>query len=413
MESNLPQGWVETEISKIADIKYGKDFRKSDFTDSHGYPVYSANGIIGYSKYYNKESKTVVLGCRGSVGSVHITKPKSYITHNCFAIEPNNLISNEFVYYLLKGIDMSDVITGTAQPQITITNLSPLKIPLPPLAEQKRIANKLDQIFSRIDVLKERMEKVPKLLKKFRQSVLQAAVSGELTKDWRFEKGIKDEWIETKLNEISTLVTSGSRGWAKYYSDKGSIFIRAQNINRDILDLSDVAFVQLPNSIEGKRTLIRENDLLITITGANVTKTAHVNFDIKDSYVSQHVGLVRIANDISSKYIHLYLICESYGRKQLLDFAYGQGKPQLNLDNLKNVEILLPNLDEQKEIIKQVEALLKKADEIEKRYKQLEKYINKLPQSVLERAFNGELVAQDPEDEPAEVLLGRIKQKLP
>ncbi len=103
------------------------------------------------------------------------------------------------------------------------------------------------------------------------------------------------------------------------------------------------------------------------------------------------------------------LTSHSHGRGQLLESAYGQGKPGLNLDNIKNLDIHLPPLPEQQEIVRRVEALFKKADEIEARYKKARVFVDRLTQSILAKAFRGELVPQDPNDEPASVLLEKIK----
>src|SRR5690606_22161944 len=108
-----------------------------------------------------------------------------------------------------------------------------------------------------------------------RQAVLRHAFEGKLTARWRERKRLRD-WDKTSLGEVISFLTSGSRGWAKYYSDAGDLFIRAQNLKHDRLDLSDVAFVKLPDKSEGMRTRVESGDLLITITGANVTKTAFV-----------------------------------------------------------------------------------------------------------------------------------------
>lgn len=104
----------------------------------------------------------------------------------------------------------------------------------------------------------------------------------------------------TSLTALTTLVTSGSRGWAAHYADAGPLFIRAQNINTDRLALDDIAHVQPPDSAEGRRTQVRYGDLLVTITGANVTKTGVVDQELGEAYVSQHVGYpVRSIRNVS------------------------------------------------------------------------------------------------------------------
>ncbi len=286
-----------------------------------------------------------------------------------------------------------------------------LKLPIPPLNEQRRIVAKLEELLGKVDACKKRLEKIPAIIKRFRQSVLAAACSGRLTADWRDtnEKDCSMNWTSTKLGNLTSMVTSGSRGWAKYYSQNGAIFVRAQNINADYLDLSDIAYVNLPDRAEGLRTKVRKNDLLVTITGANVTKSAIVHEELDDAYVSQHVALVRLKETKLSLFLFYWLLSPAHGRAQLLESAYGQGKPELNLDNIRNVDVSVPTDPERCEITRRVEALFRVADQIEARYDKARAHVDRLTQSILAKAFRGELVPQDPNDEPASILLERIR----
>ena len=294
---------------------------------------------------------------------------------------------------------------------------------LPPLPEQRRIVAKLEEVLGRVDACQRRLAKIPVLLKRFRQSVLAAGCSGRLTADWRegnpaesypcetieTEEELSTNWRSTSLGRLTTLVTSGSRGWAKYYAESGSTFIRAQNINSDYLNLDDIAFVRPPVMSEGLRTRVQQHDILVTITGANVTKAALVERPIQDAYVSQHVALVRLKDTRLSKFVFQSVINPAHGRRQLLAAAYGQGKPGLNLENIRDVVVNLPPLAEQQEIVRRVEALFALADKIETRFKHARAQVDRLTPSLLARAFAGKLVPQDPADEPASVLLDRLQ----
>jgi len=143
----------------------------------------------------------------------------------------------------------------------------------------------------------------------------------------------------------------------------------------------------------------------------NVTKTALVKENIGIAYVNQHIGLVRLRNKDFASYLYIWLISPNGGRKQLKIAAYGAGKPGLNLQNVKDVTLKLPPLEEQREIIRQVDRLFAFADKLEAHYKSAKNKIDRLGQSVLAKAFRGELVPQDPDDEPAEKLLEHIKEE--
>jgi len=346
-----------------------------------------------------------------------------------------------------------------------------LEIDLSPLNEQKRIVAKIEELQARSQRTREALETIPDLLEQLRQSILAAAFRGDLTKEWRKRnardvepasellkrirlerrkrweaaeleklkaKGLTGDkldeafakqrkkykeparvdtsdlpelpegWCWVSWDELASLITSGSRGWANYYAEDGPIFIRAQDINTDKLDLERVAHVKLPKKTEGQRTRVIKADLLITITGANVTKAALVQIDILDAYVSQHVALVRAVDDRVSSLMHLWAISVSGGRGILIDVAYGGGKPGLNLDNLKNVPMPLPPVEEIRNIISTVNGYLNLSSIVTKKTRNACEELDTLDQTILSKAFCGELVSQEPEDQPASVLLERI-----
>ncbi len=355
-------------------------------------------------------------------------------TTELHVVRPHTAIYPHYLYRFLAQRSVrkaaKENFTGSAgQARVPMSFMEELEIPVPPSNEQRRIVAKLETLLGKVDACQRRLAKIPRLLKRFRQSVLAAACSGRLTADWRGQNSassapprdiddsrgtaenaedLPDKWQATTLGALTSLVTSGSRGWAEYYSDTGAIFIRAQDISGDTLDLSGIAHVTLPNKAEGLRTRVKRDDLLITITGANVTKSARVETELNEAYVSQHVALVRLKEPALSRFVFFALISPAHGRKQLTEATYGQGKPGLNLDNIRSVQLALPPLAEQHEIVRRVEQLLTFADQLEARFAKAQAHVDKLTQSLLAKAFRGELVPQDPNDEPAEKLLHRI-----
>jgi type I restriction enzyme S subunit len=419
MGNKKPNNWVEVSLGEIISTKKGKKPKSTIPEKSEGFVPYILIHEMegGNVRAYTNDLKVpvanesdVLLVWDGSIGKCK-SGIEGAIGSTLVAITPKGDMPTRFIEYFLKSKNdyIHETSTGTGLQHINKKFFKDCKIDLPPLLEQHRIVIKLDNIFGHLDFLKSRLNNIPEIIKKLRQTILNQAFSGELTEGLRKKKNLPT-WERTSLGLITNLITSGSRGWAQYYSNKGAIFVRAQNINKDFLDLSDVAFVKLPNKSEGVRSRVFEKDLLITITGANVTKTALVDFYIEEAYVSQHVGLVRLNNPDLAPFVYLFLVSESFGRKQLINFAYGQGKPQLNLTNIKNVELDIPSLVEQTEIVKRVEHLFAKADAIEAQYQNLKAKIDSLPQAILAKAFKGELVEQLNTDGDAKVLLEEIQR---
>jgi type I restriction enzyme, S subunit len=219
---------------------------------------------------------------------------------------------------------------------------------------------------------------------------------------------LPDGWCWASLDQLSSLITSGSRGWKEYYSDDGARFIRSQDIRTDLLELDRIAHVSPPKSSEGTRTRVCRGDLLITITGANVAKAATVNIELSEAYVSQHVALIRLVCQTLGVFVHTYTVAPSGGRKRLLASAYGAGKPGLNLDNLRELLIPLPSIQEQVVIAESVEDQISVVEHLEADLDAKMKSAQGLRQAILRHAFTGQLVPQDPNDEPALELLKRI-----
>jgi len=220
---------------------------------------------------------------------------------------------------------------------------------------------------------------------------------------------LPEGWVWASLDQLTEFITSGSRGWADYYADAGARFIRSQNINKDWLDLSDVAFVSPPAGSEGARTRVQRDDLLLTITGANVGKAASVETELDEAYVSQHVALIRVIETCLTAFLHLFLTADAGGRGQLNKQAYGAGKPGLNLQQVAAVLVPLAGSSEIHVLLGTVTAQFEAATANETAITVALKQSTAQRQNILRAAFSGQLVPQDPNDEPASVLLARIR----
>ena len=340
-------------------------------------------------------------------------------------LRPTVGIFAKYLYYFVSSkrfrADAEHNMTGAVgQRRVPTTYLAESEIPLPPLAEQHRIVAKIEELFSELDKGIENLKQARAQLAVYRQALLKNAFEGKLTADWRAKirppKAKPSEtphqiesWTLSTLGNLTEYITSGSRGWAEFYSDSGPIFIRAANLNRDTLDLSEVVYVSLPKGAEGTRTRTSIGDVFITITGANVTKTGYLDRDLGEAYVSQHVALCRPIDPTMSEYLYFWIISKAGGRRDLEKAAYGAGKPGLNLDNLRTLRVPVASHEEMPLIVAAIRSNLASIQSLEADIATNLQKAEALRQSILKKAFSGELVPQDPADEPASVLLARIR----
>jgi type I restriction enzyme S subunit len=200
-------------------------------------------------------------------------------------------------------------------------------------------------------------------------------------------------WHWTITDQLFWFVTSGSRGWAKYYSDSGAVFFRIGNLDHNSvsLDLNKIQCVKPPKGAEGTRTKVEENDILISIT-ADVGMIGVVPRSFEEAYINQHISLARPVSSVNSLYIAWYLTSR-LGQNQFVALQRGATKAGLGLDDIRSVNIPIPPFEEQAEVISQIEKRLSVVHEIEIEVDKNLKRTVRLRQSILKKAFSGKLVS--------------------
>ncbi|WP_162142848.1 restriction endonuclease subunit S [Terrimonas ferruginea] len=295
-----------------------------------------------------------------------------------------------------------------------------ISIPIAPLNEQKRIADKLDNLYHHLDLLNERLDKIPVLLNQFRENVLMQAVTGKLTEEWRenrkIENGtansstpfiIPDTW---QWHELGTLTKRVSYGTSKKSENEGKVpVLRMGNLQNGKLDWSDLKYSSDEKEIASY--LLESGDVLFNRTNSPelVGKTSIYEGQQPAIYAGYIIRVV--ANEELNPYYLNFVLNSKYGR----DWAWqvksdGVSQSNINAKKLSAFAIPLPEIDEQEKIVKQINDLFSIADRIEILYNELTTKLRKLPLRILGKAFAGQLVNQDPNDEPASLLLQKITQ---
>lgn len=269
---------------------------------------------------------------------------------------------NEFFIYLtessyVKALHGAVTLVGGGVGNLNVNDLREYLLPIPQLSEQQSIVNFLDHETAKIDTLIAKQEKLIELLKEKRQAVISHAVTKGLNPDvsmkdsgveWLGE--VPEHWTVKPNKYLLDFVTSGSRGWAQYYADTGSLFFRIANLTRDTIEpkLESLQFVEPPQGSEGERSKIKVGDLLISIT-ADLGSVCVADTFIGNGYVSQHIALCRPQKLYDSRWLAYYILSDT-AKEQLLGSGYGGTKIQLSLEDIKELVVVVPSQEEQREI---------------------------------------------------------------
>ncbi len=265
---------------------------------------------------------------------------------------------------------------GSTRTRISSREIAALKLTVPPKAQQDQIAAILDAVDDVIEATQAVIEQTRQLKTALLQDLLSNGLPGR-HREFKNIRGlgrIPASWVPTRLGNLTTLITSGSRGWRKYIVDSDAFFVRSQNIGLGTILQDDVVYVDPPQDQESKRARIHPGDLLISVTG-EPGNIACADESLGEAYVSQHVGLVRLENPKIAPWITLAL-STPVGQTQFRSKMYGQTRPGLNLDNLEELQIPIPEESEQRSCCELVRAVEERGESETEKLKQLE--VNKI-----------------------------------
>ncbi|MFP4534025.1 MAG: restriction endonuclease subunit S, partial [Desulfobacterales bacterium] len=446
--SYLPLGWTYAKLGELAIYVNGKAFKPKDWKKK-GLPIIRIQNLNNPTAIFNyadpnHESKYLVkngdllVSWSASLGVYIWNRGDAWLNQHIFRVDfAKRVIIKEFLFYALKQTisDLYKKTHGTGMVHVTKGDFENHQILLPPLKEQHRIVAKLEKLLAKVDQAQARLEKIPGILKHFRKAVLDAACCGKLTADWRknnhslgapvklktpdpqqyldvYETSIcfdlPETWAWVPFGKLGQIIGGGTP------SKKNPDFW-----NGDIPWVSpkDMKTFRISDSIDhiteqgldnSSAKLIPKSSILFVIRGMILNHTLPIA--LTESEVAINQDMKALVPEISemSDYLLIASLCLSSRMLYAVKEAT-HGTRRIETDVLKNWAFPIPPLAEQKEIVKRVNKLFQIADQLESRYQKAKTHIDHLTQSILAKAFRGELVPQDPNDEPASELLKRIK----
>lgn len=460
--------WEKVELNLISAVQNGYAFKSSLFSTEQGFPLIRIRDLENNctKTYYNGDfpdeyvvdNDDILIGMDGIFRAQLWSGGKALLNQRvCRLLPAERYVNKRFLFYIIQGY-LTAIQKATSS--VTVGHLSSrdilrIPIPLPPLNEQNRIVVKLDKLLAKVETARECLDKIPGILKKYRQAILISAFSGQLTLDWREtnQNKIKDdpsvllkkikhfrlenskskrefnqinklyeqlcetkssfqdentfpeEWETCTIFEVGNVYNGSTPSRKrKDYWDGNINWISSGEVNNNIIYNTREKITK--KGFENSSVkLFPKGTVLIAMIGEGKTRGQAAILEIESTCNQNVAGVLLDHGFVDSKYLFYWFLLKYQKHRNL---GSGSGPKALNCQRVREMDFVLPPLEEQKEIVNRVEKLLSKADEIEKRYKKAKEYVDKLNQSILAKAFRGEFVPQDPNDEPASKLLEKI-----
>jgi len=375
----MREGWQTKTLGDVCHVYQPETISQKQMAGGE-YAVYGANGPIGWHNQFNHEAAQLILGCRGSCGSVHITEPRSWINGNAMVVQPKtDLIAPAYLAYALRGgVDLKDSITGTAQPQITRASLMPVAISYPEaLPEQQRIVALLDEAFAGLATAKANAEQNLQNARAIFESHLQAVFN---------QRG--EGWVDRQLASLCTEITVGHVGSMKTeYKESGIPFLRSQNIRPFEVSMDNTMFIDEAFHRTLMKSQLRPGDLAIVRTGYPGT-AAVIPPELPDSNCSDLV-IVRPGDEIDPHFLAAFFN-SAFGKQLVLGKIVGAAQKHFNVTAAKEVMLHVPPMSEQLAIVVKSDELREETQSLSRLYERKLAALEELKKSLLHQAFNGE-----------------------
>lgn len=425
--TDLPPSWALTTLGAVTD--YGKTVKVEPADIPSGAWVLELEDIekdssrilkrLSQSERQSQSTKNrfdpgdVLYGkLRPYLNKVVIADAPGFCTTEIVPVHAGPALEPRYLFHWLKHPAFLKYVGaashGMSMPRLGTDAGRAAPLVLAPRPEQTRIADQLDTLLARIQACQDRLEAIPALLKRFRKSVLSSALSGQLTAAWRGEQGIGlESWSARTIADVAEVGTGSTplRSNSNYYAATGTPWVTSAATGRPFIDSADQHVTEAAIA-EHRLKLYRPGTLLVAMYGEGKTRGQVTELRI-DATINQACAAITVdQRQANPAFVKLVLLSQY---EQTRAMAEGGAQPNLNLSKVRGIPLNLPPGPEQVEIVRRVAQLFAFADSIESRVATATIKTRKLPPLTLAKAFRGELVPQDPTDEPASALLAKLK----
>ena len=419
----VPPNWCWTRIAKLCTLSNGKAFKPTDWSET-GVPIVRIQNLNNPDAEYNLFSGTVEekfrlcgnellfawSGTPGTSFGAHIWWGKdAVLNQHIFRVDFNETYINKifFKYAINQQLDMLISVAhgGAGLQHVTKGVFEATPIPLPPVAEQQRIVDRIEYLFAKLDEAKEKAQSVLDRFETRKAAILHKAFTGELTAKWRAEHGVNmTGWTHSHLGTYA----DSQYGYTESATTDpiGPHFLRITDIQDGQVNWASVPYCKI-DSEKKNQYAIHRGDIVVARTGATTGKSYLVIDDVDAVYASYLIRVSLKSDLLNNRYLHAFMQSPEYWR-QISDFSSGLAQPGVNGKKLKELELPIPSASEQYEIVRILDSLFAKEQQAKEAAEAVLEKIDLLKKSILARAFRGELGTNDPSEKSAVELLKEI-----
>lgn len=423
----VPENWVWVRLGAIAEIVTGgTPSKKHPEYYGGNFPFYKPSdldqGRLTYdaSEYLSEEGKKVsriipknstAVCCIGSIGKCGYLMCEGTTNQQINSAIPK-INSLCLYYYLCTENFVQELLSMASATTIAIVNKSKMEscaFPLPPLSEQQRIVERIEELFAKLDEAKERLQEVADSFAVRKAAILHKAFTGELTKQWRWENGVSDEsWEEKKFDDC---IEKMQNGLSKRKGDEGNNIgvLRLANLSEDDLVLDDLRYILLTEKEEKNYLLSKDDVIMIRVNGSkdNVARQIVINTDEKLAFCD-HIIRIKYNPNIVARYVMYFSKTNAYRKYVEDNMVSSAGQNTISRKGLASLVIPLPSIEEQHEIVRLIDDLLARERSAQQATEQALASIDLMKKSILARAFRGELGTNKASEASALELLKQV-----
>ncbi|MCG5236129.1 restriction endonuclease subunit S [Xanthobacter oligotrophicus] len=397
--NGLPKGWVAATVGDTGEYVNGMAFKPTDWDDV-GLPIIRIQNLTDPTRTPNRTSRKVERRYIVERGDILVSwsatldaflwdREQAVLNQHIFKVIPDqDVVDRSFLFHSLRHV-IAEMMEGEHLHGSTMKHINrgPFlahPFPLPPLPEQRRIVAKIDSLTAKSRRARDHLDHIPRLVEKYKQAILAAAFRGDLTREWRMQRGAATFWEAT--SPADHFVWSSGKNLPTKKQVEGSVPVIGGN---GIGGYHNEPLIDFPTLVIGR-------------VGA---QCGNVHLTSGPAWITDNAIYARsISKSVDLEYAAIF-----FRNANLNQLAGGSGQPYINQSTLNSLSLNLPNFSEQREIVRRTHLMINWIDRLAAEAASARKLIDRLDQALLAKAFRGELVPQDPADEPASVLLERIR----